>query len=216
MNHGLGALRVDLHQVDVIDLPLEIIVDAHGRDLDRRPVLTLGLVDAVVALVVRRDEELERGVGVGERLLLGDDVVGAVQADVPLQELEGRRIRLEGIDAARRADELRGEDRVVADVGARIDDDVTRTDGLDEPVRVARLPDSLLEDALGDDGIARIEEERHGPHARDVLGRRLLLARLLSSEQQAASRQPVTDDDDGREPEEHHENAERPHGGPCT
>jgi hypothetical protein len=118
---------------DVVLVPLDIHLDepdraighrghrgVHGRDRHVASATFRAGSHPVVPEVVRAHGEAARPDGIPERSGGGGHVRHAVQLQVRFEEREVAPLRLEGVDASGRADELAHEQAMDADVGADV------------------------------------------------------------------------------------------------
>ncbi len=166
--HGvrLRTLDVELDRVHPLDaLPRDVIVEAHRLHALDRPALGPGAPGAGVAGTAGLASEGERGGAVPQGRLLHADVVEAVHGDVAAQAGEVVGDRLEAVDRAGVTDGRRGEQGVLADVGAAVHDghplvqepqEQPRLDGLgespEEDVALDVLAEVALDAAAVDEG----------------------------------------------------------------
>src|SRR3954451_17521365 len=108
-----------------------------------------------------------------------DDVLQPIRGGVIREALTIFRLRLECVDAAARSDWLRAEKREVADVGAAIDERITRPQHPAEHARGVELVQAESHAAVG----IRAEVETEAQAVRSLKERDAIVARMKTAGQ---------------------------------
>src|SRR5207237_678244 len=154
---AFGSLDVDLDEVDLARVISEILVELDDLHGDRVPALAGAVEQPMIALVLACEVQGKPSSGVRDCRVHERHVRAAVQPRVLAEKGKVRRLRLEGEDTARIADELRKDERVVPDVRADVEDDVAFPHAALHEVGLERLPDALFGEDGGDRSILGIE-----------------------------------------------------------
>jgi hypothetical protein len=184
----LAALDIDLQEIDLAAHPPPVV---EADDLDHAGAAVHRRAEPVVAGIVEAQRQAGLSMAIQEPCLLEPNVAAAVEDAVGLEQLEIVALRLEREDLALLPDELRRQDGEIADMGADVDDAITRPRSMDQEGRLRRFPNPLLADGCADDRVAGRGEQAEATDSRQAQPRQVPLPLSVAHVPARPARRPA-------------------------